>query len=124
MEKSKRYTDLLIWQKAHNLVLNVYKLTKFFPKEEMFGLTSQLRRAAVSVPANIAEGFARTGIRDKIRFYNIAEGSLNEVGYYVLLANDLDYSKTNELTEMVDEISKMLSSYINSIKNKSNSTSY
>lgn len=77
MENSKKYADLVVWQKAHNLTLKVYKLTKNFTKEEMFGLSSQLRRAAASIPANIAEGFARSGIKDKTRFYNIAEGILN-----------------------------------------------
>jgi four helix bundle protein len=87
-------------------------MTKQFPKEELFGLTSQLRRAAISVPANIAEGFARIGTKDKLRFYNIAAGSLNEVGYYILLAKDLDYAKTAYLIDLVEEVSKILKSYI------------
>jgi len=79
MTPSKRFTELIVWQKAHQFVLLVYKLTKKFPKEEMFGLTSQFRRAAVSIPANIAEGFRRTGKKDKAKFFNI-----NSVGYYNL----------------------------------------
>ena len=97
MEKAKNYTDLLVWQKSHVLVLDIYRITKQFPKEEVFSLTSQFRRAAVSVPANIAEGFARNGVKDKLRFYNIAAGSLNEVGYYLLLSKDLDYFDTSDL---------------------------
>jgi len=111
MEKSGNYSDLIVWQKAHNLVLEIYKITKQFPKEELFGLTSQLRRAAISVPANIAEGFARIGTKDKLRFYNIAAGSLNEVGYYILLAKDLNYAKTIYLIDLVEEVSKILKSY-------------
>jgi hypothetical protein len=71
-EASKSYENLLVWQKAHSLVLEIYLLTKSFPKEEIYGLTSQLRRAAISVPANIAEGFGRFRVAEKIRFYNIS----------------------------------------------------
>jgi four helix bundle protein len=111
VEKSINYSDLIVWQKAHNLVLEVYKMTKHYPKEEMYGLTSQLRRAAISVPANIAEAFARIGTKDKLRFYNIASGSLNEVGYYLLLTNDLSYAVTSNLISKIDEVSKILKSY-------------
>lgn len=115
MKKSKSYRDLIIWQKSHYLVLEVYKITKLFPKDELFGLTSQLRRAVISVPANIAEGFARTGVKDKLRFYNIAKGSLNEVNYYLLLSKDLNYVSTIYLIEKAEEIGKMLNSYTNSM---------
>lgn len=110
-EKSKSYSDLLVWRKAHSLVLEVYIMTKQFPKEEIFGLTSQLRRAVISIPANIAEGFARKGIKDKLRFYNIAAGSLNEVSYYLLLAKELGYAATSDLISKLEEIGKMLNSY-------------
>ncbi|HKI77739.1 MAG TPA: four helix bundle protein [Ignavibacteriaceae bacterium] len=93
MEKSKKFTDLIVWDKAHKFVLQVYKDTKHFPREESFGLTSQFRRAAVSVPANIAEGFRRRGKKDKIRILNISEGSLEECKYYLILARDLNYVK-------------------------------
>ena len=92
-----------------------YKLTECFPKHELFGLTSQLRRAAVSVPANIAEGFKRQGKGDKIRFYNIAQASLEECRYYLILSNDLSYANTDDLADKLDEISRMLDSYIGAI---------
>ncbi len=79
METFRTFEDLLVWQKAHVFVLCVYSLTEKFPKNELFGLTSQLRRAAVSIPANIAEGFKKQGTNDKLRFYNIAQGSLEEI---------------------------------------------
>lgn len=84
--KAQTFEDLLVWQKAHAWVLGVYRFSEGFPKQEMFGLTSQLRRAAVSVPANIAEGFRKRGDADKARFYNIAQGSLEECRYYLILA--------------------------------------
>jgi len=102
---------LLAWQKAHSFVLAVYALTTEFPKPELYGLTSQLRRAAVSVPANIAEGFKRRGKADKSRFMNIAEGSLEECRYYLILSSDLGYSNTSELTVMLEEVSRLLRSY-------------
>ena len=111
MEKSKNFSDLIVWQKAHQLVLDIYRISKKFPKEETFGITSQVRRAAISIPANIAEGFARTGTKDKLRFYNIAAGSLNEVSYYILLAKDLNYTSTTELRDEVEEVSRILKSY-------------
>jgi four helix bundle protein len=73
-EKIKQFGDLAVWQKAHQLVLQVYRITRSFPAEERFGLTSQMRRAAVSVPANIAEGFKKRGVKDKLNFCNIAQG--------------------------------------------------
>ncbi len=91
MNPSKSFQDILVWQKAHQLVLTIYKESNLFPKEELFGLTSQIRRVAASVPANIAEGFKRTGINDKIRFYNIAQSSLEEVKYFLILSKDLVY---------------------------------
>jgi four helix bundle protein len=93
-------------------VLEIYKLTEAFPKHEMFGLTSQLRRAVMSVPANIAEGFRRKGVADKARFYNIAQASLEECRYYLILSKDLGYAETEKLSSNLDEISRMLDSYV------------
>jgi len=115
-EKAKKYNDLKVWEKSHNLVLEIHRITKDFPKEEVYGLTSQIRRASVSIPANIAEGFARSGIRDKIRFYNIAAGSLNELSYFLLLAKDLNYADTSKLQEITEEIAKMLSGYVKALQ--------
>jgi four helix bundle protein len=113
---AKSFCDLLVWQKAHTLVLEIYKFTKVFPREEMYGLTSQLRRAAFSVPANIAEGFKKKGLKDKARFYNISQGSLEEVRYYLILAEDLDYGSCSALKSSLDEVGRMLDSYISKLK--------
>ena len=110
-EPAKTFRDLIVWQKAHQFVLAAYRLSENFPKPETYGLTSQLRRAAVSVPANIAEGFKKTGRADKARFMNIAQGSLEECWYYLILAADLGYGKTKELDNQLDEIGRMLCSY-------------
>ncbi len=83
----------------------------------MFGLTSQLRRAAVSIPANFAEGFKKVGMADKLRFYNIAQGSLEECRYYLILARDLRYADTSRLSEDLDIISKMLEAYMRGLRN-------
>ena len=114
-EPAKTFQDLIVWQKAHSFVVEVYKTTAGFPKTEIYGLTAQFRRAAVSVPANIAEGFKKTGKADKIRYYNIAQGSLEECRYYVLLSKDLGYCSTLCLHEKAEEISKLLDSYIRSL---------
>lgn len=108
---AKTFTDLIVWQKAHALVLAVYRLTDLFPKSELYGLTSQLRRSAVSIPANIAEGFRKRGSADKLRFYNIAQGSLEETRYYLILSGDLAYADTTTLQEQIAEVSRLLESY-------------
>lgn len=118
-EKSESFTDLLVWQKAHNLTLLVYQLTKIFPKDEVFALTSQFRRSAISVSANIAEGFKKMGKKDKLRFFNIAQGSLEESKYYSILSKDLDYIKDTEFTvlwESCNEVGYLLSTYCKAIK--------
>ena len=79
MRTAKTFQDIEIWQKSHQFVLQIYEVLKLFPKEEMFSLISQMRRASISIPANISEGFRRTGLNDKVRFYNIAQSSLEEV---------------------------------------------
>src|SRR2546421_8897329 len=113
---SKTFEDLVVWQKAHAWVLQTYKMTSGFPREELFGLTSQLRRAAVSIPANIAEGFKKSGKADKLRFYNTAQGSLEECRYYLILARDLQYADTRRLAQMIEEISRMLEAYMASLR--------
>jgi len=112
---AKTFEDLIVWQKAHRLVLNIYKYSQDFPKIETYGLTSQLRRAAVSIPANIAEGFNKRGKADKARFMNIAQASLAEVKYYLILAEDLHYANTKELMPTADEVGKLLAGYTKSI---------
>jgi four helix bundle protein len=115
MEKSKRFMDLIVWQKAHRFVLDIYDLTRKFPKEELFGLTSQLRRASVSIAANIAEGYRKRGKLDKVKYFNISEGSAEECYYYLILANDLGFGNTNKLKDLLNEIEKLLSSYSKAI---------
>ncbi len=116
MKKSKKFTDLIIWQKAHQFVLKVYKLTKTFPKDETYGLIQQFRRASVSIPANIAEGFRKRGKNDKVRFLNISEGSLEECKYYLILSKDLEYTIDNSvLTNLAEEVSKLLDAYSKAI---------
>lgn len=114
-ETAKQFQDLIVWQKAHQFVLSVYENTKKFPKEEIYGLTSQFRRAATSIAANIAEGFKKKGKTDKVRFMNIAQGSLEECRYYVILANDLGYIDTGKLMHQLEEVSKLLEAYSNAI---------
>ena len=113
--KTKSFKELIVWQKAHQFVLLVYKMTKNFPKEELFGLTSQFRRAAVFIPANIAEGYRKRGKADKARFLNISEGSLEECKYYLILTKDLDYSRTDQENSLAEEVSKLLNAYSNKI---------
>jgi four helix bundle protein len=108
---ARSFRDLLVWRKAHEFVLGVYPFTASFPKHEVYGLSQQLRRAAVSVPANIAEGFRRRGRLDKVRYMNIAEGSLEECRYYLILAQDLGYGDTSRLATAAEEISRLLSAY-------------
>lgn len=90
-KKIRSFTDLHAWQKAHELVLEVYKITKYFPREEQFGLTNQIRRASISVSSNLAEGFSRRSYKEKIQFYSMALGSTTEVQNQLLIAKDVDY---------------------------------
>lgn len=113
---ARNFQDLIVWQKAHDLVLEIYRLSSVFPKEEMYGLTSQLRRAAVSVPANIADGFKKRGKSDKVRFLNIAQGSLEETRYYLVLTKDLNYGTVTVHQEKLVEVSKLLDAYITAIQ--------
>ena len=107
--KTGTFRDLTVWQKAHALVLNVYEVTRSFPSEERYGLTSQMRRAAVSIAANLAEGSKKRTRNDQANFYNIAQGSLEELRYYLLLSRDLQYLPDGqELDAKLDEIGRML----------------
>lgn len=112
---AKTFRDLIVWQKAHQLVLALYRFSDSFPKNEMYGLVSQIRRAAVSVPANLAEGFKKTGRADKARFMNMAQGSLEECRYYLILAVDLGYGEADELHNELDEVSRLLDAYASAI---------
>ncbi|MCX6355886.1 MAG: four helix bundle protein [Candidatus Aureabacteria bacterium] len=114
-EPARNFQDLIVWQKAHKLVLAIYSFTSLFPKTELYGLVSQFRRAAISVPANIAEGFKKRGKADKIRFMNIAQGSLEEVRYFLILSQDLHYGDSSELMPQLEEVSRLLESYSHSI---------
>jgi four helix bundle protein len=108
---AKSFEQLIVWQKAHQFVLGIYRFTADFPKSETYGLTSQFRRASVSIPANIAEGFKKRGRADKVRFLNIAQGSLEECHYYLILAKDLNYGDTTRLQPQLEEVSKLLAAY-------------
>ncbi len=112
---AKSFEDLIVWQNAHQFVLNVYRYTSSFPKEEIFGLTSQFRRASISIAANIAEGFKKRGIKDKARFLNMAQGSTEECRYYLILSKDLNYGFNQNLFGKLTEVSKMLDAYHSAI---------
>ena len=112
---AKRFEDLLVWQKAHRFVLGVYELTRSFPREETYGLTSQFRRAAVSIPANVAEGVRKRGSADKLRFLNIAQGSAEECRYYLILSKDLGYGERPELTDLLADVGRLLVAYAKGI---------
>jgi four helix bundle protein len=116
---AQTFRDLIVWQKAHQFVLSAYKLSQSFPPEEIYALTSQFRRAAVSIAANIAEGFKKRGEADKARFLNIAHGSLEECRYYLILIADLGYADTSQLNEQLEEVSKLLTSYTNAVLRRS-----
>lgn len=115
-EAAKTFKDLVVWHKAHQFVLTVYRLTAGFPKEETYGLTQQFRRAAVSIPANIAEGFKKRTRAEKTRFMNISQGSLEESRYYLILAADLGYCNTDTAMSQIEEVSRLLEGYSKSIK--------
>ena len=118
--KIKSFTDLIAWQEGHVLVLKIYSATESFPQKEQFALTSQLRRAVVSITSNIAEGFSRNSLKEKIQFYSIALGSLTEVQNQLLIAKDIKYLQ-NSLFDNIDRqtvlVSKVLNGLIKSIKN-------
>jgi len=115
----QNYKELKVWAKAHSFTLNVYEISKTFPKDELYSLTNQLRRAASSIPANIAEGCGKNSQADFARFLNVALGSANEAEYFLLLSKDLKYLSENKFTELEDninEIKAMLISLINKVR--------
>jgi four helix bundle protein len=120
---ARSFRDLLVGRKAHEFVLAVYAFTAGFPKQETYGLALQMRRAAVSIPANIAEGFRRRSKPEKARYMNIAEGSLEESRYYLILAQDLGYGDTAQLISALEEVSRLLNAYAAAILTSSTSGS-
>jgi four helix bundle protein len=115
-EPAKTFRDLEVWKKAHQLVLSIYRYSERFPRKEIYCLTPQIRRSAISVPANIVEGFKKRSKLDKIRIMNIAQGSLEETRYYLILAGDLGYGDSVALLEETDVVGRMLDGYISSIQ--------
>jgi four helix bundle protein len=119
-QNTKGYRKLIVHQKADELAFQTYQATNDYPKDELFGLTSQMRRCAVSVPANIAEGYMRSGTKEKVRFYNIAQASLVELEYYLDFSERLGYLKgtaSKKLKELKDDTGKLLNGYIRAIRN-------
>ena len=117
---TRTFEDILAWQKAHQFVVDVYKTTESFPNFERYGLCSQFQRAAVSIAANIAEGYKKLSKADKLRFFNISQGSLEECRYYCLLSRDLGYideEKFQELVQIIVDASYMLNTYIKGLVN-------
>ena len=117
----KNYKELTVWQKSYELCLKIYKITAKFPKEEKYGLTSQIRRAVVSIPSNIAEGYGRRTTADYVRMLYISYGSVCELETQILLAGDLDFIEENDLgvaKRNIAEIERMLKALIQSLENK------
>jgi four helix bundle protein len=121
VKEIKNFYDLNAWKKANEFVLHIYRKTKKFPKEELYGITSQLKRAASSVSANIAEGFSRYHYNDKIRFYHNARGSVSETQNFLLLSKDLSFLDTNDfnyLFSLSEETTRLINGLIRSIENQ------
>lgn len=117
--KIHSFTDLIAWKEGHQLVVMIYKITKKFPEDEKFGLTNQIRRCAVSVTSNIAEGFSRRTSKDKTQFYYMALGSIAELQNQILIARDIHYINNNEFRVIADktvEVSKLINGLIKSAK--------
>ena len=112
---ARRFRDLPVWQNAHEFVLAVYRFTESFPEREKYGLAHQTRRAAVSIPAHIAEGFGKRSRAEKARFLNMAEGSLEECRYYLILAQDLGYGETEPLMATLEQASRLLNAYARAV---------
>ncbi len=112
---ARTFRDLVVWQRGHEFVLAIYRYTAGLPKQETYALATQMRRAAVSIPANIAEGFRKRGRADKARFMNTAEGSIEECRYYLILSADLGYGQTEKLMSLLEEVSRLLNAYSRAI---------
>ena len=118
---TQSFKEIVAWQKAHAFVVQVYKVCASFPTYERYGLCSQFERAAVSIAANIAEGYRKDGIADKLRFLNISQGSLEECRYYVLLSYDLSYvdlETYNNMNQSIEEVSRLLNAYYRGVKER------
>jgi four helix bundle protein len=113
--KSQSFRDVIVWQKAHAFTLALYRATAAFPKHGLFALTSQLRRAAASIPSNFVEGFRKRTAPDKRRFYNIAQGSADECLHQLILAHDLNYTDTTTLPADLEQAARLLQGYINGL---------
>lgn len=119
MGKIFNFQQLEVWQEAHALVLMVYQVTTNFPSEERFGLIAEMRKVAISVPANIAEGFKRRGIQDKVRFYNTSESSLEKLKYLFILSKDIGYISSNDdLMSQSNTVGRLLNGLIISTKRR------
>lgn len=121
-QKIRSFTDLEAWKRGHKLTLEIYQVTKSFPKEELFGLTSQIRRSALSITSNIAEGFSRKSSKEKIQFYFIALGSTTELQNQLLLSRDIGYIDKDIFSRIADitvEVHKLINGLIKSAKNLS-----
>lgn len=113
---AKSFRDLIVWQKAHEFVLRTYDLTKQFPREELYFLVPQMRRAAISIPANIAEDFKKRGFADKNRFFNTSQGSLEESRYYLILSEDLGYGASTRLERLLEDVWRLLIAYAQAVE--------
>lgn len=117
--KIETFTDLNVWREGHKLVVMIYRITKGFPREEIYSLVDQMRRAAASITANIAEGFGRHGYKEKVQFYYLSKGSLLELKNFILIAKDVGYLKQEDLDELVAQanlVDKLLQGFIKKSK--------
>ncbi|MDH6313412.1 four helix bundle protein [Parabacteroides sp. PFB2-10] len=122
---TQSFEHVVAWQKAHEYVLAIYRITRKYPKEEIFCLVNQMRRAAASITANFAEGYARIGHKEKLRFYNISQGSLEETRNFVILSKDLGYISSEEketLSKQAAEVSRLLNAYCQGLINSKEDT--
>ena len=116
LSPARSFRDLIVWQKAHEFVLETYNLTKQFPRDERYCLIPQMRRAAISIPANIAEGFKKRGLADKNRLFNVSQGSLEESRYYLILSEDLGYGRCATLEPLLEDVSRLLIAYAQAVE--------